>query len=262
MKPRRRLYRFGATALLVFLASVSSAPAQQEAAANNPQTVFFKANTHYHEGEYEAAVREYNGLIDSGVESGNLYFNLGNAYFKLGDIGKAIVSYERADRLIPSDPDLAANLAYARSSTGVEPCEVPLWQRAVFPLRGRMSTTSLAWTVSIFLALTFAALIAHRLAQLRGRAMLYVASGFAVLAVVGAVSLGDQLVIDEWPLHAVVVGAKDTPARFEPAEDGTVHFTLPEGTEVQVTEERQGWLQIVRCDGRRGWLPKSALETL
>jgi len=262
MKTRRQLHRFGVTALLVFLALASPAPAQQEAAANNPQTVFFKANTHYHDGEYEAAVREYSGLIDSGMESGHLYFNLGNAYFKLGEIGKAIVSYERAERLIPSDPDLAANLAYARSLTGVEPCDVPFWERAVFPLHGRMSTTSLAWTVSIFLALTFAALIVHRLAQLRGRAMLYVAGGFAFLSAVSGVSLADQLVVDEWPEHAVVVGAKDTPARFEPAEDGTVHFTLPEGTEVQVTEARQGWLQIVRCDGRRGWVPKAALEPL
>lgn len=247
---------------LVVAALAWPAAAQQEAPANNPQTVFFKANAHYHDGDYEAAVRDYNELVDSGLESGNLYFNLGNAYFKLGNVGKAIVNYERAERLIPADPDLAANLAYARSSTGAEPCDVPFWQRAVFPLRGRMSTASLGWLVSAFGTVMFAMLIVYRLARLNGRVMFYAASGFAFLTVVGSLSLIAQLVVDEWPRYAVVVGAEETPARFEPAEDGTVHFTLPEGTEVQVTEEREGWLQIARCDGRRGWVPKAALETL
>jgi tetratricopeptide (TPR) repeat protein len=252
----------GLAAAVVLVTASRAAVAQQDAPASNPQTVFFKANAHYHEGAYEEAVKDYNALVDSGMESGNLYFNLGNAYFKLGDVGKAIVNYERAERLIPADPDLAANLSYARSLTGAEPCEVPFWRRAAFPLRGRMSTTTLAWWVSGLCTLTFAALILQRLVRLPGRSVLYVAGGFASLTFVALLSLADQLVVDEWQQHAVVVGAKETAARFEPAADGTVHFTLPEGTEVQVTEEREGWLQIARCDGRRGWVPAAALDSL
>jgi tetratricopeptide (TPR) repeat protein len=154
----------------------------QDEAASAPQTIFFKANTRYHDGAYEDAAREYQRLLESGIESGNLFFNLGNAYFKVGDVGRAILNYERAALFMPSDPDLAANLAYARSLTGVEPCEVPLWQRAAFPLRGRMSSTSLGWLVCGLWALTFGALIVQRLVRWQGRAIVYAATAFAVVS--------------------------------------------------------------------------------
>ncbi len=251
-------------AWIVLAAAVVAIPswlAGQEDVASAPQTVFFKANAHYHDSAYDQAVRDYELLLNSGIDSGNLYFNLGNAYFKLGDVGRAIANYERAWREIPADPDLAANLTYARSLTGAETCEVPLWQRSAFPLRGRMSSTSLLWVVCVLWTLTFVALGVHRLAPLQ-RSFLYSACGFALLTLIATLSLGAQLAVDVWPQRAVVVGVGEAAARFEPAEDGTVHFSLPEGTKVEVTEEREGWLQVSRCDGRRGWVPSTALITL
>jgi tetratricopeptide (TPR) repeat protein len=239
-----------------------TAGAQQSGPADNPQTLFFQANTHYQEGAYAEAVKEYTLLKDSGLRSGNLYFNLGNAYFKLGDIGKAIANYERARHDIPGDPDLEANLAYARSQSGVESCAPPFWQRARFPLRGRFSAATLAWIVSAFYSLAIAALIANRLLPARPRTVLWAAGALGALALIAGVSLAVQLAADEWPSYAVVTDTQETAARFEPAEDGTVHFTLPTGTKVEITEERQGWLQVARCDGRRGWVPEAALERL
>jgi SH3-like domain-containing protein len=125
-----------------------------------------------------------------------------------------------------------------------------------------MSSASLARLVSTCIALTFATLIVRRLVRLPGRALTYVAAAFALLTFVAGLSLAGQVAADEWPRHAVVVGSGETPARFEPADDGTVHFSLPQGATVRVTEEREGWLQIARCDGRRGWVPAAALETL
>jgi SH3-like domain-containing protein len=60
----------------------------------------------------------------------------------------------------------------------------------------------------------------------------------------------------------VVVAAGETPARFEPAANGTVHFTLKEGARVRVLDTRASWLQIARCDGRRGWIPATAAAQL
>lgn len=258
MKPRSLLL----CAALVVLFFCAVASAQESGPASNPQTLFFQANTHYQEGAYADAVHEYIRLVDSGLRSGNLYFNLGNAYFKLGEAGKAIVNYERARRYIPGDPDLEANLAYARSQAGIEPCALSLWQRALFPLRGRFSATTLAWIVSAFYTLAVAALIVHRLLPLRPRAVLWGAGGLAAIAVIAGISLAGQIVADERPSFAVVTDTQEAAARFEPADDGTVHFTLPEGSTVEVTDERQGWLQVARCDGRRGWVPAAALERL
>jgi tetratricopeptide (TPR) repeat protein len=252
-----------AIAILVLAAIAPiSGRAQDDTSTSNPQTLFFKANAHYSDGAYQAAVDEYRRLLAAGLESGNLHFNLGNAYFKLGDIGRAIASYERAARLIPGDPDLAANLAYAQTQTGAAPCTVPMWRRVVFPLRGRMPSATLGWLASFFVALACAALIVHRLLPAQPRSAQYAAAGLGLLAAIAGGSLADQLLALEWRRHAVVVGIQDAAARFEPAEDGTVHFALPEGTRVEIADEREGWVQVSRCDGRRGWLPASNLEGL
>lgn len=254
-----RVIFMAAAAALLSATQVNPQPAPPE---GNPQTRFFRANTHYQEGAFQDAVRDYELLLDAGLESGNLYFNLGNTYFKLGDVGAAIASYERAKRRIPGDPDVEANLAYARSLTGAEPCEVPLWQGILFPLRGRLATTTLAWVLSAFYTLAVAVFAVHLLLPTRPRSVLYAAAGFALISVVAGASLADQLIVDEWPAYAIVVGADETAARFEPADDGTVHFALPQGSKVRITEQREGWLQVARCDGRRGWVPVTALERL
>ena len=95
-----------AVVLLLVVGSVHAA----EPPPVSPQTTFFHANALYKDGQYTAAASDYEQLRNAGLESGNLYFNLGNAYFKAGQRGKAILNYERAHRLLPSDPDVEANL--------------------------------------------------------------------------------------------------------------------------------------------------------
>ncbi|MEO6026684.1 MAG: BatD family protein, partial [Candidatus Binatia bacterium] len=94
----------------IVAASVAGAAGGEETA----QTLFFQANTLYGDEHYPEAIAAYEKVLAAGIESGNLHFNLGNAYFKNGDVGHAILEYERARRTIPRDPDLHANLGYAR----------------------------------------------------------------------------------------------------------------------------------------------------
>ncbi len=248
---------------VVPLATVSPCAASgAEATPPSPQTTFFHANALYKDGQYEAAAKEYEQLLQSGLESGNLYFNLGNAYFKAGDRGKAILAYERARRLIPNDPDLDANLTYAQSATGASPCVPALWRHLAFPLAHRMATGRLMWTATLFYTLFFVTLAAYQLWPRRPRWMISTAAGLALCSVIATASLAEQLLFDEWQHQAVVTAAGDTPARFEPAGTGTVHFVLKEGTLVRITDRREGWLQIARCDGRRGWIEEAAAAEL
>jgi SH3-like domain-containing protein len=105
-------------------------------------------------------------------------------------------------------------------------------------------------------------LAGYRLWPRRPRWLMYTAAGLAALVTIGSTSLAAQVLGDDWQQQAVVVAEGETPARFEPAENGTVHFSLKEGSLVRVLDGRQDWLQIVRCDGRRAWLPKGAVEEL
>ncbi|KJU84184.1 hypothetical protein MBAV_003620, partial [Candidatus Magnetobacterium bavaricum] len=97
---------------LSFLTPLTAYGSVDTAGANE---VFQKASAYYAQGKYDSAIARYEGLLAAGVESGNLYYNLGNCYFKAGDIGRSILSYERAGRLIPHDPDLKANYEFVLS---------------------------------------------------------------------------------------------------------------------------------------------------
>jgi len=229
---------------------------------SSPQTTFYHANALYKDGQYAAAAGDYEQLLRQGLASGNLYFNLGNAYFKAGEKGKAILNYERARRLIPSDPDLAANLAYAQSLTGAAACTPALWQAILFPLAHRLPTQRLLWITSAAYTLLMIALVAFRLWPRRPRWLLSIAAGIGVIALVSSTSLMRRLLADDWQRQAVVISGGETASRFEPAANGTVHFVLPEGTVVRILETRDTWVQIARCDGRRGWIERKSVAEL
>ncbi len=250
-----------AVLVLLMLSCVASARAAEPVPVS-PQTTFFHANALYKDGQYAAAAAEYEQVLHAGLESGNLYFNLGNAYFKADEKGKAILSYERARRFIPSDPDLDANLAYAQSLTGAEACRPAWWQRLAFPVAHRVTTGRLVWTTSILYTLLLVALAAYRLWPRRPRWQVYTCATLAVLVVVTSTSLGAQVLTSDWRRQAVVIKSGEAPARFEPAESGTVHFAVKEGSLLRIMETRDGWRQVARCDGRRGWIEKDAVEEL
>ena len=87
------------------------------AQAPSPTDLMAEANAQYERGEYADAAQQYEALIDSGYEDAALYYNLGNAYFKNGDLGRAVLNYLRAEELSPRDPDIRANLEFARART-------------------------------------------------------------------------------------------------------------------------------------------------
>jgi hypothetical protein len=231
------------------------------AAGDTPRTIFFRGNTLYAEEHYPAAAAEYERIVAAGSESGNVHFNLGNAYWKAGDRGRGVLGWERARRLLPRDPDVHANLLHARSADETED-GTPLYARLLFPLATRMSSDELWLATSLTWTLLAVCMIVARLAPRGARAASRSAlvAGLA-LAVVGA-STVYRLATVEWPRHAVVVAASETPVRFEPTEAGTIHFQAPPGTVLRVLAEREGWAQVGRPDGRRGWIARPTIETL
>jgi len=237
-------------------------PAVIHAAADGPQTTFYRANSLYAEGRYAEAAEAYEQLAASGYDGGNLRFNLANAHFKLGDLGSAVLNFERAERWIPGDPDLDANLAFARSLTGAEVCQAPLWTRTLFPFATRSSAWALALWASALLTLIFGALAVGRLVDAKGRgfSLAVVALGLALFAV--SASLVYRVSQIDIPDRAVVIASGETAVRFEPAVDGTAHYVVPQGTSVRVSDLRDGWTLVSRCDGRRGWIESRAIATL
>ena len=235
--------------------------ARAAAPPDSPKTIFFRANALYAEEHYAEAAALYEQLLAADLASGNLYFNLGNAYFKTGDVGRAILEYERARRRIPGDPDLRANLGHARSVAGAtdEP-SVPA--RFLFPLADRFSSDALLLAASVLYAVGMLLLAVARLAERAARvaraAALVVGLALAVLVP----SLVYRLATVDLPDYAVVVARADATVRFEPSAGGTVHFASKRGSVLRVLGAREGWVQVMRDDGRRGWVERAAVETL
>jgi len=225
-----------------------------------PQAAFFQGNQAYAAAHYDAAVDAYDSVRRSGQTSGALEFNLGNAWVKRGDLGRAIAAYERAARLLPRDPDVAANLAFARDEAKIEVPTPPLWQRLLFPFAASMGGATLAgWTIALWWL--FWSLLAVRLFIAGPRLALgRAATLIAALWLLVAASWTFRVVELDAANAAVVVAAGQTPARFEPSDSGTPHFTLTPGAALAVLEERDGWLQVRRADGLRGWIPADAVE--
>ena len=152
---RIRWFAFFTWALTVAAAS--------PAALSDP---FDSANRLYEQGKFPEAASAYEGLIRSGPVSPALYFNLGNAWFKSGQTGRAIAAYRRAERIAPRDPDLRANLQFVRNQVQGPTLLPDRWERGLSRL------TVNEWTVLAAVALWLAApwLAAHTLAapQLAG----------------------------------------------------------------------------------------------
>ncbi len=261
-----RLAKALAAILVIALCALPPAPAADASAdvgsASDTETSFFAGNHAYADGRYADAVERYSDALAAGSESGALHFNLGNAYFKQGDGAAALASYLRARRLLPRDPDVAANLSFAEESLELGGDDDPLWQRILFPIAYRATAAELAavWTALWWL---LCAALAATIALPRTRDSLrWPIRIVAVLALVVLANLlfrSDRL---ELTRDALVTAAHGAAVRFEPSADGTEHFEAPAGTRLEVDDQRDGWSRVSRRDGRRGWVESDSIVRL
>lgn len=223
--------------------------------------LFIRANGLYGDGRYAEAASTYEQILAGGVESGAVHYNLGNAYLKAGDVGRAVLAYERARRLIPADPDLAANLGFAHDAAR-DVAEPALVARLVFPLAERATTGVLAvaaaaaWWV-MWLALGAAALWPPARSVARGLAT----AGAVALAVTGSSGLHRWWTLER-PATAVVVAREDVTVRSEPSRSATALFVATPGTVLQIERTRDEAALVTSRDGRRGWLATASLARL
>lgn len=229
-----------------------------------PAKLWNEGNSAYADGRWEDAVRSYEMIVSLGLESPQLYYNLGNSYFKADNLGKAIVNYERALKLDPSYSDARYNLEFASSRTQDRIDAVPefvlkSWMRKLCYL-----LDSDAWAV-IFIVLLVLVCAAILLFVLDGTTA-GKRTGF-VLAIVffiaGGLSLGfslhqknDYFLDDAAVVVKPVISTKSSPG-------GNMDlFILHEGTKVKIVDTVGDWMNIEISDGRQGWAKASELEII
>jgi len=219
------------------------------AGAENPAAAFDAANKLYEQGKYSEAASTYEKLIQSGPASVALYFNLGNALFKSGQIGRAVAAYRQAQQLAPHDSEVRANLQFARNQTQRPTLAANYSQRVLRALSLNEWTVLAASAVWIlFLLLAFLQWRPALKRTLRGFVL-----GLTVAAVILCCCLGVAFYEHRFTRMAVVI-ARDTAVHNGPLEESANAFTVHDGAELRVLDQKDEWLQVSTDPRRIGWL--------
>ncbi|MEM7414637.1 MAG: SH3 domain-containing protein [Gemmatimonadota bacterium] len=228
--------------------------------------IIARGNQAYQDGDFPAAIEAYEAVRSNGFTSAGLEYNLGNAWFKAGELGRSILHWERARRLDPSSDDVLANLELARSLTVDEVEALP-----TFWLVAGTSAWVNALPRVLLLGLVLAGWLAVTggvVARMLGRADWITGVGrWSVRA--GALILvlfGSTLFVREAGLleaERAIVMVEAVPVRSAPAEeDDLVLFEVHEGTRLRIDEQTGSWAEVVLDDGKVGWIPLAAVEVI
>jgi len=233
--------------------------------ADEIDALFLRGNEHYQNGDFAQARDAYLKILESGYESWEVYYNIGNTYFKEREIGKAILFYERAKRLEPQNEDVLFNLALVNLSTVDRIQELPTffltnWLRKLANL---FSMGLLATVVAISYVCVMVLLMLRTLTR---RAKFYRVLVVSMIGVsfVLAISAGlflFRVVEKETRVEAIVLTDKVF-VRSAPDELSTEVFTLHEGVKVLVQDESSEWAKIRLADGKVGWLRRDIIEII
>ena len=226
---------------------------------NNPESIFYRGNTFYEEGRYDEAIQKYSILLEQGYESGTLYFNIGNCYFKKGNLGKAIVNYERARRLIPRDSDLKKNANFALSKIKYRTADSSSWYKSILRKFDLFTINELTLILACIYAAAILYLIASLFFQKARRYRVIILAVSMVVFVLFSISLYDKA--SAIGSEAVIISEK-ADVRFEPIHSATIYFTLYEGMKFYVIETKTDWAKIRRQDGKTGWVKQKDMEMI
>ena len=253
--PRLRFASLGITGnrtLAIFFCLVfaiaSSAIAQ-------PNADFTKANEEYAQGHFKQAISGYEALVSAGQWSANLFYDLGNAYFRTGEFGRAILNYERALALERHHPEAMANLQIARDEAHALELQQS-WPERYLQF-GSVNQYCIAAAIAFWLA-AFA--IAMLIFARRRSATLIIALTFCLL--IGAGALYGVVTLERGSNGSAlaIITGKDVQARLATADTANSVLALPSGSEVKILSTRGDWIYAALPNTLRGWIPAKDAE--
>lgn len=224
-----------------------------------------EADSAYVNQNYTQAIHDYESLLKEGV-SADIYYNLGNAYYRADNITRAVLNYERALLLSPGDKDTRFNLQMARSKTVdkiVPETEMffTTWYRSFVNMMSvdgwaRMALVALCLVIVFFLLYLFASRIVLR------KIGFFSGMAFLLIFLVSNIFAYQQKKVLSMHKGAIIMSPA-VQVKSTPAKNGTDLFILHEGTKVEITDASlSGWTEIRLADGKEGWVETSQIEVI
>ena len=259
--------------LLALLATFTAVAQQQEqsvaeqavAVEFDNMTLWERGNQAYIDGDYAAAVTAYQAIENRGYSSARLCYNMGNAYYKQGQIGRAILYYNRALVISPSMDDARHNLEIAEAQTKDNIAVVPEFflNRYMRTLRSAISCSAWsAMSVAFFGVMLLFLLIFLLGSRIKVRKVGFYGAVVSLLLFVVVTIFGVSArnsIIDR---PAAIVMSSAISVKSSPDRAATDLFVLHEGTKVEVSSEVDGWSEITIADGKKGWTESAHLERI
>jgi hypothetical protein len=232
-------------------------------AAGNPDSLFSTATKYYSEGLFDKALEHYRNIEAMEMESAELYFNMGNCFYKLNEYPKAILNYERALLLDPGDEDTQYNLSKVRFYNIDKIEEIPQfilrrWLNGIIMLFHSniwavvSLVTFIAGLVMLLLYLISMKISVKRIGFYAGLVLLLISIGSYIVS-----SKSKQLVLES---SGAIVMVPSVTVKAAPRNSGTDLFIIHEGTKVYVMNSIDDWFEIKLSDGKQGWLLKGDVE--
>lgn len=223
------------------------------------------ADSAYIRNDFTTAIQIYEMILRTG-ESADIYYNLGNSYYKIGDIAKAILNYERALILKPANKDIRSNLEIARAKTVDKVTDVPelffiTWLKVIINSMGIQSWAIIA--ISFFLLFIVSIYFFFFSTKIVARKTFFIlALFFLVFCVIANISAAFQRRVRLNRMNAIIISPSVT-IRSTPNDNGTSLFILHEGRKVFIKDDSmKDWKEIQLEDGNVGWVKKNDLEVI
>lgn len=224
-----------------------------------------KGNVYYKNNQYQLAIDKYDKLIKQGYQGTSLYYNLGNAHYRLGNVGYAILYYEKALKLSPNDEDVKHNLELARINIKDKVETLPpffifnIWESVL------ASLSVSGWTVFVYIVfiLLLLCVIAYFFSRTSTQQRISFFSGVGVFAVLIlaiillAVKMNKEFNIKDGIIVSNVVTVKSSPDNSSKDE-----FIVHEGLKIRLEDKVDNWVKIRLADGKLGWIPEENLKQI
>ena len=224
-----------------------------------------KANELYAAGNYREAAQAYENIFAQYGVAPELYYNLGNAYYKMDETGKSVLNYERALRLRPGYKNAEINLEFAQARVvdNVVPAPSFFIKRWISDLMKLLSSNQWFWiaAISFIVTLVFILLFVYSGTYFMRRVSFYTAAVTGVIVVISLLFSGirkNQMLYHD---SAIIMTGSVT-AKSSPDKSGTDLFQLHEGTKVEVKSKLGDWTEIVLSNGNPGWVMNNTIEEI
>jgi tetratricopeptide (TPR) repeat protein len=226
---------------------------------------FAKANQAYTAENYDLAIAGYEQILKTGQHSAEVYFNLGNAYYKINAVGPAIYNYEKSLQLDSESIDVINNLKFANQMKidAIEATNTQSLESDLSSFVTSLSVDEWAYFSMVILLFTILVAILYFYAQTAGKKRLFfiltfLGILFSAISIAAAFYVKDSLNDQQ---YAIVYTAEFT-TREEPKENSAPSFTLHEGTKVEVLEEFNEWSLVLLSNGSKAWMPLDKIKKL